>query len=51
LTLSDPVVEFWLSRSRRDLTVLREQLQTLDAAAMAGQRPFTVPLIKEVLGL
>jgi DnaA family protein len=51
LTLSDPVVEFWLSRSHRDLTVLREQLQTLDAAAMAGQRPITVPLIKEVLGL
>lgn len=51
LTLSGPVLEFWLRRSRRDLTVLRDQLEALDAAAMAAQRRVTVPLVKDVLGL
>ena len=51
LVLSQPVLDFWLTRSTRDLAVLLEQLERLDAAAMAAQRRVTVPLLKQVLGL
>jgi len=51
LVLSQPVLHFWLTRGTRDLAVLLEQLERLDAAAMAAQRRVTVPLLKQVLGL
>jgi len=51
LVLSRPVLDFWLTRSTRDLAVLIDQLERLDAAAMAAQRRVTVPLLKQVLGL
>jgi len=51
LVLSQPVLDFWLTRSARDLAVLVDQLERLDAAAMAAQRRVTVPLLKQVLGL
>ena len=51
LKLSKAVLTFWLSRSRRNLTSLVDQLDRLDSAAMAEQRRVTVPLVKRVLGL
>lgn len=51
LELSAQVLDFWLTRSARDLAVLIDELDRLDAAAMAAQRRVTVPLIKAVLGL
>lgn len=51
LDLPQPVVDFWLSRSARDLARLLDELNRLDDAAMAAQRRITVPLLKEVLGL
>lgn len=51
LELTDPVLEFWLARSPRNLTSLVDQLDRLDVAAMAEQRRLTVPLVKRVLGL
>lgn len=51
LTLKQPVVDFWLRRSTRDLGTLLDELDRLDAAAMAAQRRLTVPFLKDVLGL
>lgn len=51
LDLSAAVVDFWLARSARDLPSLLDEFDRLDAAALAGQRRITVPLVKEVLGL
>ncbi len=51
LELSGAVLDFWMSRSARDLPVLLAQLDRLDEAAMAEQRRVTVPLVKQVLGL
>lgn len=51
LALGSAVLDFWLARSSRNLADLLEQLDRLDAAAMAAQRRVTVPLVKEVLDL
>lgn len=51
LELSQPVLEFWMARSSRELSSLLDQLDRLDQAAMAAQRRLTVPLLKQVLGL
>lgn len=51
LLLTEPVLDFWLSRSSRDMALLLDDLNRLDRAAMAAQRRVTVPLVKEVLGL
>jgi DnaA-homolog protein len=51
LELTGPVLDFWLTRSSRDLADLLQQFERLDTAAMAAQRRVTVPLVKEVLGL
>jgi DnaA-homolog protein len=51
LTLEPAVLEFWLSRSVRDVPGLLDQLDRIDEAAMAAQRRVTVPLVKQVLGL
>lgn len=50
LTLARNVLDYWLNRSARDLPVLLEELERLDARALAEQRHVTIPLIKEVLG-
>ncbi|MFU8816067.1 MAG: DnaA regulatory inactivator Hda [Pseudomonadales bacterium] len=51
LQLTEPVLDFWLARSARDLSELLLQFERLDVAAMAAQRRVTVPLVKQVLGL
>jgi len=51
LELGQPVLDYWLSRGSRDLVSLIEQLERLDAMAMATQRRISVPLLKSVLGL
>lgn len=51
LRLGGAVLDYWLVRAPRRVDVLLEQLERLDAAALAAQRPVTVPLIKSVLGL
>jgi DnaA-homolog protein len=51
LDLRSAVLEFWFARGSRNLGDLLDQLDRLDAAAMAAQRRITVPLVKEVLGL
>jgi DnaA family protein len=51
LQLSPTVLDFWLARSARNMASLVDELERLDHAAMAAQRPLTVPLLKRVLGL
>ncbi len=51
LTLSPAVLDFWLSRSGRDMAALLEQFERLDQAALSARRRVTVPLLKDVLGL
>jgi len=51
LALTDSVLDFWLHRSVRTLSVLLEQLDALDAQALREQRPLTIPFVKEVLSL
>lgn len=51
LEVGGAVLEFWLSRSPRELPALLAELDRLDQAAMAAQRRLTVPLVKQVLGL
>jgi DnaA family protein len=49
MVLAPAVLDFWLHRSRRDLPVLLDQLERLDARALEEQRRVTIPLLKEVL--
>jgi DnaA family protein len=51
LTLTDPVLDYWLHRAVRSLPELLAQLRMLDERALAEQRAVTIPLIKEVLAL
>lgn len=51
LELTDSVLDFWLHRSTRSLPILLQQLEHLDATALAEQRRVTIPLIKQVLAL
>ncbi|MEQ8485408.1 MAG: DnaA regulatory inactivator Hda [Pseudomonadales bacterium] len=51
LEVGAAVLDFWLSRSPRELPALLAELDRLDQAAMAAQRRLTVPLVKQVLGL
>jgi DnaA family protein len=51
LTLTANVLDYWLHRSVRRLPVLLDQLEQLDARALAEQRRVTIPLVKEALGL
>jgi DnaA family protein len=51
LALDQGVLDFWLARGTRDLAQLIEQLDRLDAAALAEQRRLTIPLLKQVLAL
>ena len=51
LELTPGVLDYWLHRSARSLPTLLDQLETLDARALAEQRRVTIPLIKEVLAL
>lgn len=49
LSLTRNVLDYWLNRSVRELIVLLEELERLDARALTEQRRITIPLIKEVL--
>jgi DnaA family protein len=51
LTLTEPVLDYWLHRAVRSLPALLDQLQRLDEQALAEQRAVTIPLIKETLSL
>jgi DnaA family protein len=51
LTLTEPVLDYWLHRAVRSLPVLLGQLKLLDEQALAEQRAVTIPLIKETLSL
>ena len=51
LTLTDPVLDYWLHRAVRSLPELLTQLKVLDERALSEQRAITIPLIKEVLSL
>nr|CRH06190.1 putative regulatory inactivation of DnaA/Hda protein [Candidatus Magnetococcus massalia] len=51
LKLSDALSHFLLMRLPRSVPLLLESLETLDREALKLQRPLTVPLAKEVLGL
>ncbi len=51
LELTEATLDFWLTRSRRALPVLLEELKLLDRAALAGKRRVTIPLLKQVLRL
>ena len=51
LTLTEPVLDYWLHRAVRSLPELLAQLKALDERALAEQRAVTIPLIKETLSL
>lgn len=51
LTLTEPVLDYWLHRAVRSLPELLAQLKALDERALAEQRAVTIPLIKETLFL
>ncbi len=51
LTLTEPVLDYWLHRAVRSLPELLAQLKRLDEQALAEQRAVTIPLIKETLSL
>lgn len=51
LTLTEPVLDYWLHRAVRSLPELLDQLKRLDEQALAEQRAVTIPLIKETLCL
>jgi DnaA family protein len=48
--LSQPVLDYWLSRGPRDLGALLTDLETLDKASLAQHQKVTIPLLKQVLG-
>jgi DnaA regulatory inactivator Hda len=43
------VLSYLLPRIERSFHAVRSLVEALDAAAMAGQRPITVPLVREVM--
>jgi DnaA family protein len=47
--LSDDVMDYMLTRLRRDMSHLMNLLDRLDGFALAEQRAVTVPLIKKML--
>jgi DnaA family protein len=49
--LSDEVLAYLLSRLPRDLPTLNRTIELLDRHSLARQRPLTVPLVREALGL
>ncbi|MFM7066058.1 MAG: DnaA regulatory inactivator Hda [Gammaproteobacteria bacterium] len=50
LVLGAEVAAFLLRRVRRDTHALARVVERLDAAALAAQRPLTVPFVRDVLG-
>ena len=51
IELSDEVINFILRRAPRRIDALIATFDLLDRSALAQQRPLTIPLAKEVLGL
>jgi DnaA family protein len=51
IELGDEVVNFILRRAPRRMNELIATFDRLDRSALAQQRPLTIPLAKEVLGL
>lgn len=49
-TLPTEVIDFLLTRGRRDMTALIAHLRALDRYSLATKRHVTVPLVKELLG-
>lgn len=49
IVLSEEVLHYLLSRAPRDLATLHAILNSLDRESLAGQRPVTVPLVRETL--
>lgn len=49
ILLSDEVMDYLLTRFRRDMAHLMALLDRLDGFALAAQRPVTVPLLKKML--
>jgi DnaA family protein len=50
IALSQDVVDYILSRAPRSLPALLEVLERIDRAALAAQRPVSLPLVKRTLG-
>lgn len=48
--ISQPVLQYWMSRGPRDMAALLDDLETLDRATLQRKQPLTVPLLKQVLG-
>jgi DnaA-homolog protein len=51
MRVDDGLVQYLLSRGRRDLNSLMAVLDSLDRATLERQRPATLPLLKEVMQL
>lgn len=49
LTVSRPVIDYWLTRRNRAVGALLDDLERLDAAAWRQQHRLTVPFLKSVL--
>ena len=51
LDLPDETASYLLSRSKRDMASLYEQLDRLDSEALKAQRRLTIPFVRDTLGL
>lgn len=50
ISLNEDLALFLLSRGRRDLASINQNIEQLDAASMQAKRKITKPFIKEILG-
>jgi DnaA-homolog protein len=47
--LTNEVIDFLLTRGRRDMGALLSTLRALDRYSLSTKRPVTIPLVKELL--
>ncbi len=50
LRIGPEIVSFLLPRMERSFDAVRALVAAIDAAALSGQRPVTIPLLRQVLG-